>query len=105
MNKFKTVRESKSLKQTQLAETIGVSKQLINDLENGRSYPSYRLLRRLENALCCNHRDLFDDPDTKEAAISDGQTQKTKVGALTPAKSISGGKTNDNNGRPGNHTA
>jgi transcriptional regulator with XRE-family HTH domain len=75
MDKFKTVRKGKGIKQTELAEIVGVSKQLINDIEKGRTYPSYRLLRKLENALDSNHRELFDDPETKEAAISDGQTK------------------------------
>jgi transcriptional regulator with XRE-family HTH domain len=76
MTKFKEFLQGKGIKQVELARILGVSKQLINDLENGRSYPSYRLLRRLEKVLNCNHKDLFDDPQTKEAAISDGRTQK-----------------------------
>jgi transcriptional regulator with XRE-family HTH domain len=77
MSKLTTMRERRNLKQNELASVVGVSKQMINDLEHGRVYPSYGLLRKLENALNCDHREIFDSPDTNQPLADEGQeTQK-----------------------------
>ena len=78
MNRLRETREDKGLNQPQFAKRIGVSKQLVCDIENGRCYPSYRILRRIEEVLKCDHRDIFDDPQTTKAAQTDGQTHKVK---------------------------
>jgi putative transcriptional regulator len=72
MTRFKEFLKGKGIKQIELARILGVSKQLINDLENGRSYPSSRLLRKLEKTLDCDHKDLFDDPNAKQSVGQDG---------------------------------
>ncbi|XMB86019.1 helix-turn-helix transcriptional regulator [Mycoplasmatota bacterium WC44] len=42
-NQIKTLREAKSISQNELGKRVGVSRQTINSLENGRYNPSIEL--------------------------------------------------------------
>jgi len=50
-NFLKKIRESKRIKQSELADLIGVSKQLLSGFENGRSGISNEVLQKLAIAL------------------------------------------------------
>ncbi len=53
-NFLKKIREDKKLGQSELAEKIGVSKQLLSGFENGRSGISNEVLKKLADALGVN---------------------------------------------------
>ncbi len=46
--------------QTQVAEKIGVSPQVVCDWEKGRVFPSYTSLVKLEDLFNMTHRELFE---------------------------------------------
>jgi len=48
---LKTIRQEKSLSQSQLGAMIGVSKAVISKYENSQSYPGYDVLIRLANTF------------------------------------------------------
>jgi len=50
-NFLRKIRESKRIRQTELADQIGVSKQLLSGFENGRSGISNEVLKKLAIAL------------------------------------------------------
>ena len=50
-NFLKTIRESKRIRQSELAKQVGVSKQLLSGFENGRSGISNEVLKKLAIAL------------------------------------------------------
>jgi transcriptional regulator with XRE-family HTH domain len=50
-NFLKTIRESKRIRQSELAKQVGVSKQLLPGFENGRSGISNEVLKKLAIAL------------------------------------------------------
>ena len=50
-NFLKKIREDKKIGQSELAEKIGVSKQLLSGFENGRSGISNEVLKKLANVL------------------------------------------------------
>ncbi|NBR95693.1 MAG: XRE family transcriptional regulator [Proteobacteria bacterium] len=50
-NFLRKIRESKRIRQTELADQIGVSKQLLSGFENGRSGISNEVLQKLAIAL------------------------------------------------------
>ena len=50
-NFLKKIRESKRIRQTELANQVGVSKQLLSGFENGRSGISNEVLKKLAIAL------------------------------------------------------
>lgn len=62
-------RIKKGWKQSEVAHSIGISKQMMNDIEAGRRKPSYDVLVKLENLFHKSHRQLFavaDETPSKE---------------------------------------
>lgn len=55
-------RESRNLKQEQLAETAGLSKGYMSDLERGKKPYNQRTLETLANILKCSPADLLAGP-------------------------------------------
>lgn len=51
-------RQKRRWKQTEVAQAIGISKQMVNDMETGRRKPSYEVLVKL--------LDLFGYDDPRE---------------------------------------
>ena len=65
MMKLKLKRISMGLKQGQLAEQVGICKQYLADLENGRANnPSKKLMEKIASALETTAAELFFS-DTK----------------------------------------
>ena len=58
-NKIKAAREKKGWSQRQLAETVGVSRQTINAIENGQFNPSTKLALLISIALEQKVDELF----------------------------------------------
>jgi len=58
-NRLGALRERRGLRQRELAEAVGVSRQSLSALEAGRSAPSTDLALRLARALDCRVDDLF----------------------------------------------
>ena len=56
---MKQERINKGWSQQYVAKQIGVSKQMVHDLENGRRKPSYAVLVKIENLFGISHRSLF----------------------------------------------
>ena len=51
VNRLRVLRAEKKWSQAQLAEAVGVSRQAINTIENGRHDPSISLAFRIASAL------------------------------------------------------
>ena len=58
-NRLKLVRTEKNLSQEDLAKIIGVSRQTINAIENGKFYPTAKLALLLCIALDKKFEDIF----------------------------------------------
>jgi putative transcriptional regulator len=59
-NRVKELRSAAGLRQEDLAERVGVSRQTIISIESGRYNPSLELAWRLSRALGMTIEDLFD---------------------------------------------
>lgn len=62
-NNIKKLRLKKGLKQSELAEMVGVEDKTISRIEVGGNYPSMDLLVRLGNALECELVDFVNFTD------------------------------------------
>lgn len=58
-NKLEEIRKQKGIKQEELADAMGVSRQTISSLENGRYNPSVILAIKLARYFGTNVEDLF----------------------------------------------
>lgn len=58
-NRIRSFRESRQMTQQELADVVGVSRQTIISLENGRYHPSLRLAYRLAKVFQVKMEDLF----------------------------------------------
>lgn len=58
-NKLEEIRKLKGLKQEELADAMGVSRQTISSLENGRYNPSVILAIRLARYFGMKVEDIF----------------------------------------------
>jgi transcriptional regulator with XRE-family HTH domain len=69
-------RERRELSRNEVAKILGIKPQSLATLESGKTDPSYRTLKKIERLYApLGHDYLFStDTETKEAAISDGQT-------------------------------
>ena len=59
-NRVKELRTAAGLRQEDLADSVGVSRQTIISVENGRYNPSLELAWRLSKALKVTIENLFD---------------------------------------------
>ena len=59
VNRLRVLRAEKKWSQAQLAEAVGVSRQAINTIENGRHDPSVTLAFRIADALGVSITDAF----------------------------------------------
>lgn len=60
-NKVRALRTERSLAQGQLARAMGVSRQTINSIENGRYIPSLPLALALARFFGTTVEEMFDD--------------------------------------------
>ena len=58
-NKLEEIRKQKGIKQEELADAMGVSRQTISSLENGRYNPSVILAIKLARYFGLNVEDIF----------------------------------------------
>jgi putative transcriptional regulator len=64
-NKLKVLRAERDWSQAQLAEMLGVSRQAVNAIENGKYDPSIRLAFKLSRLFEMPIENLFE-PDEEE---------------------------------------
>ena len=60
-NRLKVARAEMDLTQEELAKRIGVSRQTINNIINGRTDPSLKRLHDIADALFVRVRELFNE--------------------------------------------
>ena len=58
-NRLEEIRKQRGIKQDELAEAMGVSRQTISSLENGRYNPSVILAIKLARFFVTNVEDIF----------------------------------------------
>ena len=58
-NKLEEIRKQRGIKQEELADAMGVSRQTISSLENGRYNPSVILAIKLARYFSMNVEDIF----------------------------------------------
>lgn len=66
LNLLRNTRESQGLTQERLAESVGVSRQTIISIENGRYVPSLPLALKLGRLFQCKVEDLFNIEEEKD---------------------------------------
>lgn len=64
--KLSSVREKKNLTQKDLAERVGVTRQMISSIENGAS-PSVRLAKKIADVLGFRWFKLYEDDKSNSA--------------------------------------
>lgn len=62
-NRIRVLRAEKKWSQAELAERVGVSRNSINAIENGRFDPSLPLAFRIANAFGLTVEEVFDKTD------------------------------------------
>ena len=65
-NKLEEIRKLKGIKQEELADAMGVSRQTISSLENGRYNPSVILAIKLARYFDMNVEDIFIYEEVKD---------------------------------------
>lgn len=65
-NKLEEIRKQKGIKQEELADVMGVSRQTISSLENGRYNPSVILAIKLARYFGLNVEDIFIYEETND---------------------------------------
>jgi transcriptional regulator with XRE-family HTH domain len=58
---LKRLRKKRNLKQTDLAEKVGVSSTFIANIEQGKRKPSMEIIQKIVNALQIKPKELFED--------------------------------------------
>lgn len=69
--KIKKLRQSRNLKQSELAEKVGVEDKTISRIEVGGNYPSMDLLIRIANTLEYDLTEFFKFQDATENTFSE----------------------------------
>ena len=64
MNNINTIREKKGMKQTELADLLGVTQGAISQWETGLTDPSKDNLLKISDIFNCSIDDLLRDPET-----------------------------------------
>lgn len=70
ITKLRELREANNMTQVQVGKAVGVSRQAINIIENGKADPSMRLAFRLARFFKLNIEEIFlyDEEDDKRRA-------------------------------------
>ena len=66
-NKLEALRKEKGIRQEDLAQVLGVSRQTVISLEKGKYNPSLALAFRLARYFAMPIEEIFDDSDEWEA--------------------------------------
>ena len=64
--KMRQERQKRGWTQLAVADSVGISREAIQQLETGATKPSYDVLVKLENLFGLSHRQLFADTETPE---------------------------------------
>lgn len=70
-NKLVELRQKQGLKQQQVADRAGITRQSLSSLESGRSAPSITLALRLAHTLGCRLEDLFWLEETGSSLVAE----------------------------------
>ena len=65
-NKLEMLRKEKGVRQEDLAQALGVSRQTVISLEKGKYNPSLALAFRLARYFALPIEEIFDDSDERE---------------------------------------
>lgn len=66
-NRLEILRKEKGIRQEDLAQALGVSRQTVISLEKGKYNPSLSLAFRLARYFAMPIEEIFDDSDEREA--------------------------------------
>ena len=66
-NKLEELRKQRGVRQEDLAQALGVSRQTVISLEKGKYNPSLSLAFKLARYFCMPIEEIFDDSDEREA--------------------------------------
>ena len=66
-NKLEELRKQRGIRQEDLAQALGVSRQTVISLEKGKYNPSLALAFRLARYFAMPIEEIFDDSDEREA--------------------------------------
>ncbi|MFR1671518.1 MAG: helix-turn-helix domain-containing protein [Candidatus Gastranaerophilaceae bacterium] len=78
-NNVRRLRRIKGLKQTELAELVGVEDKTISRIEVGGNYPSVDLLVRMSEALDCELAEFVNFSDKVTECLSELTKEDIKV--------------------------
>lgn len=78
-NNLKRLRLEKGLKQSELAEIVGVEDKTISRIEVGGNYPSMDLLVRLAEVLDCELVDFVNFSDKVVESLNELSKEELKV--------------------------
>lgn len=88
-NRLKYLREEKNMTQDQLAESSGVTRYIISEIENEKRKPSPRTISKLAEALGCDYIEILTDKErSKFNKIDLGQDQDLRERSLAQAISL-----------------
>lgn len=91
--KIKLIRESKRLKQFELAELSGVNLSFLNTIESGKANPSIKTLIKFAEVLDCEIGDFFREKAIEELRDTDYFSDE-KLGRFTSGIVAMMGKNN-----------
>ena len=66
-NRLEALRKEKGVRQEDLAQALGVSRQTVISLEKGKYNPSLALAFKLARYFAMPIEEIFDDSDEREA--------------------------------------
>lgn len=66
-NRLEMLRKEKGIRQEDLAQALGVSRQTVISLEKGKYNPSLSLAFKLARYFAMPIEEIFDDSDEREA--------------------------------------
>ena len=66
-NKLEALRKQRGVRQEDLAQALGVSRQTVISLEKGKYNPSLALAFKLARYFAMPIEEIFDDSDEREA--------------------------------------
>lgn len=89
---LRSVRKAKGLSQSQLAESVGVKRQAIYDIETGRYVPNTTLALQMAQRLGCKVEDLFVLEQSQEelpvTLVEKADTKNTRVTMVRVGESL-----------------
>jgi transcriptional regulator with XRE-family HTH domain len=91
--RLKQIRKAARLTQQQLADSIGVSKSYVSEIESGKKQINGKLLDAFSKALNCSPCELIDDPDlsheiAEHIAILKSLSEADRLAVLRHASSL-----------------